>query len=284
MDKGGAPQGARRDVVEREVLPADFLAEMDPPRQTRGFYAHSRFYENTIGREGCRLFRIVRPGGDCMFLKYGPPGRAEELNNEVSRCAWAWDKLPTPRVVDFTRSPSGAYFLMTEMPGLPSHLCGRPAVEVARMLFQGLERLASVPVEGCPFDMRLESRLRAAEERIRDGRVDASDFEGEHLGKSPGELFEELVRRKPREQTLRVCHGDYCLPNVVIDPLGGIGFIDLGRLGVCDPAQDIALCARSLRHNFPENPEVARGFLDACGIHPDQMDRIRYYELLDELF
>lgn len=68
------------------------------------------------------------------------------------------------------------------------------------------------------------------------------------------------------------------------------GFIDLGRSGIADKYQDIALCYRSLKHNFEGRygGKIYEDFnadilFDKLGIEPD-WDRIQYYILLDELF
>ena len=68
------------------------------------------------------------------------------------------------------------------------------------------------------------------------------------------------------------------------------GLIDLGGTGVADKYQDIALCYRSLKHNFDGSygGEVREEFnpdllFEKLGIEPD-WDKIRYYLLLDELF
>ena len=45
-------------------------------------------------------------------------------------------------------------------------------------------------------------------------------------------------------------HGDFCLPNIFADDSGLTGLIDLGRAGVADKWQDIAICYRSLSNNY----------------------------------
>ena len=85
-------------------------------------------------------------------------------------------------------------------------------------------------------------------------------------------------------------HGDFCLPNIFLEGDTVSGFIDLGRCGIADKYQDIALCWRSLGSNARGEyggPGYA-GFgdtslFDALGLAPD-WDMVRYYVLLDELF
>lgn len=106
---------------------------------------------------------------------------------------------------------------------------------------------------------------------------------------SPAELLTWLIDNKPTEN-LVFSHGDYCLPNIFINQNKVSGFIDLGRSGIADKYQDIALCYRSLKHNFEGRygGKIYEDFnadilFDKLGIKPD-WDRIRYYILLDELF
>ena len=64
----------------------------------------------------------------------------------------------------------------------------------------------------------------------------------------------------------------------------------MSRCGIADKWQDIALCYRSLLHNFSGKygGKVYEGFspellFEKLGIEPD-WEKIRYYILLDELF
>jgi aminoglycoside phosphotransferase len=58
-------------------------------------------------------------------------------------------------------------------------------------------------------------------------------------------------------------HGDYCLPNVLVDQGRLTGLVDLGRAGLGDPRDDLAAGAWTLHYNFGDG--FARDFLDAYG-------------------
>ncbi|HWD80827.1 MAG TPA: phosphotransferase, partial [Kribbella sp.] len=83
-----------------------------------------------------------------------------------------------------------------------------------------------------------------------------------------------------------VTHGDYCAPNVFIDPetLRFTGILDLSRLGAGDRYIDLSLMFKSLRGGL--NPQygglpAARRFVELYGGDPDD-PRIEYYITLDD--
>jgi aminoglycoside phosphotransferase len=58
-------------------------------------------------------------------------------------------------------------------------------------------------------------------------------------------------------------HGDYCLPNVLVDQGRLSGLVDVGRAGLGDSRDDLAAGLWTLHYNF--GPGYARAFLDAYG-------------------
>ena len=85
-------------------------------------------------------------------------------------------------------------------------------------------------------------------------------------------------------------HGDYCLANIFLEDGHIKGYIDFGKTGIGDKWNDIALCYRSLKHNFDGTygGKVYEDFnpnrlFEALGMEPD-WEKIKYYTLLDELF
>ena len=107
----------------------------------------------------------------------------------------------------------------------------------------------------------------------------------ENTGRAARDIYDELVATKPLEEDLVFTHGDYCLPNVIVSDSGISGFVDWGRAGVADRYQDLALAARSLKHNAgPRGGEMAALFFHEYGVEDVDVAKVRYYILLDELY
>ena len=61
-------------------------------------------------------------------------------------------------------------------------------------------------------------------------------------------------------------HGDYCLPNVLVQDGEVSGIVDVGQSGLGNPEDDLAAGVWTLRYNFGKG--FARPFLDAYGWPP----------------
>ncbi|SDP06533.1 Phosphotransferase enzyme family protein [Paenibacillus sp. yr247] len=88
--------------------------------------------------------------------------------------------------------------------------------------------------------------------------------------------------KKPITEDLVFTHGDYCLPNIIINNGKVHGFIDWGRAGVADRYQDLALAIRSIKYNFGN--EYIYAFLDNYGLTELDESKVIYYQLMDEFF
>ncbi len=228
-----------------------------------------------------------------MVLKMEKQG--EESDKEHAMMRWLTGKLPVPQVFCTATEEGTNYLLMSRVPGemscAPEYL--ENPREMVRLLAEGLRMLWHIDVTDCPYDHSIENKLRLAARRVAEypeipDNADPETF-GEGGFSSPAHLLQWLQENKP-EEDLVFSHGDYCLPNIFLRDGEISGFIDLGRSGVADRYQDIALCYRSLKHNFdgtyggkiyPDfRPELLFEELD---MEPD-WEKVRYYILLDELF
>lgn len=63
-------------------------------------------------------------------------------------------------------------------------------------------------------------------------------------------------------------HGDFCLPNILVNDNGVSGFIDLGDAGIGDPWRDYAWCIWSLEYNL-NTKEYTHILLEKLGIEFD---------------
>lgn len=237
----------------------------------------------TTGRSGAEVFRLEAASRPTLFAKAEAMGALAELPHEIARLRWlAGTGIGCPRVLA-ERSEQGSHWLLTSaVPG--SDLVSSPDLAPATIVgiaAGALRRLHRLVVAECPFDQRLEARIAQARVRVEAGAVDEADFDEERLGRSARSVLDEVLRRRPAAEDLVVAHGDACLPNICAENGRFTGFVDCGRLGVADRSQDLALAARSIRHNLGE--AWVEPFLRRYGGRIDA-ERMAFYRLLDELF
>lgn len=257
------------------------------PVEIRKYMSSTSIRAEEIGMSGAQVFYL----GD-MVLKVEKPDR--ESDNSLAMLRWLEGKLPVPRVLEVVECEDQRFMLMSRLDGTmacDSVFLENPP-ELVRLLAQGLRTLWSVEIDSCPGNQMLERKLYNARYQVEHKLYDLSNVEPETFGEggfsSPEELLSWLETHRPVEDPV-LSHGDYCLPNVFLKDGTVSGFLDLGRCGVADRWQDIALCWRSLRDNF----NGSYGFCDPSfdpdilfeelQIEPDR-EKIRYYLLMDELF
>lgn len=244
----------------------------------------------------------------------------EESENEYRMLTWLAGKAAVPAVLAYEIQDGTDYLLMSRLDGTMA--CDESYMEdpgrQTELLAEGLRQLWQVDISECPSDQSLKNKLAAAERNVEMGLVDMDNVEPDTFGekgfRDPEALLRWLRDNQPEEE-LTLSHGDYCLPNIFfyekktlekdMQPQGGrrpqgaaynrkeaVGYIDLGRSGIADKWCDIAICYRSLGHNYsgkyssrakvyPDYEELL--LFRKLGLEPD-WDKIRYYILLDELF
>lgn len=220
---------------------------------------------------------------------------SEEARNEVEAMQWLEGRLSVPKVIEHVCQDGKLYLVMTRVSGkMACDECYMNDLEkLTDLLVRALQELWKVDTCVCPMSWTLDRKLKAAQYSVDNHLVDVENVEPETFGpdgfKDPEELLQWLKMHRPEEE-LVFSHGDFCLPNIFFEEDGRACFIDLVRTGISDKWQDIALCYRSLKHNFSGKygGKVYPGYdpdmlFKKLGLEPD-WEKIRYYILLDELF
>lgn len=261
------------------------------PEDLRGLLENGHLIEDTLGRSSSHVFRVKRlPGVGNAYLKMQQANEDDDLRRERDVLEWLRSRLPVPEVLYFGQRGAMQYLLISEIPG--ANAADRTftrvnaAADMVKALAQGLRQTHAVDITGCPFDRRLDVVLVEAELRVERGLVDTANVQPENLGQIPEGILRRLRTTRPATEDLVFTHGDYCLPNIILERGKVSGFIDLGRAGIADRYADIALAVRSLTHNMqlPESPQLVDLFLREYGLRQADVEKIAYYILLDELF
>jgi aminoglycoside 3'-phosphotransferase II len=245
------------------------------------------------GESGANVVRFERPASTTVYLKsraVAPSSPNRPLFDEAERLGWMQAVgLPVPAVLQYHEWKGREYLLLTAVPGQDA-AAPRPAEQhgaVVAALAAGLRTLHATNISACPFDYSGGVRLARAEAQVRAGVVDESDFDQARRGRSPNDLYAELVAAPAPPEDRVFTHGDYCLPNVMlVADAGGAfrvsGFVDCGTAGIADRYQDLALCARSVAGNL--GPEWVPALFARYGLENVDQRKIDYYQLLDEFF
>ena len=254
--------------------------------------------QELIGEEAYTIDSIGQSGSQVICMKdmvLKIEGQCEESDNEHKMMEWLDGKIPVPRILCLEKKDNVNHLLMSKIEG--KMLCDTQYLEnpkgLVRLLAEGLRMLWDVNVSECPYHNGVDNKIKLAQVRVQNNDCDMDNVERDTYGKdgfaNPAQLLEWLIENKPEEE-LVLSHGDYCLPNIFAKNNKISGFIDLGRSGIADKYQDIALCYRSLKDNMEGayggkryenfNPELLFEELD---IVPN-WDKIKYYILMDELF
>jgi len=230
-----------------------------------------------------QTWALDRPDGRRRYLKLARTGRYPSLADEEARMRWARTFLPVPQVLGAGSEDETDWLLTVGLPGtsaVAASLIAEPSLLVPA-LARGLRRFHEAPIAECPFDFRVVHALGHVQKRVANRLIDyAEHLHPEHRHLGADSVVEELVRLAPSTEDLVVCHGDYCLPNALLQDGEVTGFVDLGELGVADRWWDLAIATWSVTWNL--GPGWEDLFLQTYGIERDER-RVRFYRLLYDL-
>ncbi|MEU4896077.1 APH(3'') family aminoglycoside O-phosphotransferase [Streptomyces sp. NPDC044780] len=245
----------------------------------------------TAGESGATVFRSADA---TRYAKCVPAADAADLKAERDRVTWLSDQgVPGPRVLDWQSGDAGVCLVTSAVSGIPADQVPAEDLRVAwEPIADAVRRLHEAPVSQCPFRRGLDAMVAVARDVVARDAVNPEFLPVDQQQTPTAELLDRLTRQvsRRREQEaadMVVCHGDLCLPNIILDPqtLDVSGFIDLGRLGLADRYADLALLLANARETWTDE-EQARGadmaFAERYGIALDH-DRLRFYLHLDPL-
>lgn len=238
---------------------------------------------------------VYRRSDGAAYAKISTSTNIDLLDGERRRTEWlATFAIGSPAVLDWIATDDGACLLTSSVPGVPaSDLAPADLIRAWPSIAQMLEALHDLPLENCPFERMLSTMIDLASDVVARGAVNPAFLAPEDEQTPPTTLLarlrEELPMRLAQEpHDLVVCHGDPCLPNILVDPetLRCTGMIDLGRLGVADRYADLSLLLANAGETWstPEEASAAETALfDLLAIPAPDRDRLAFYLRLDPL-
>lgn len=224
------------------------------------FIENSRIFDSSCSPEA-RVYFIEKDAG--YYLKINALG---ELKKEAELTDY-FNSIGLGAKVLFYHSLNGKDLLLSSAVkgedcthskylNNPKRLCDTIA-ERLRLLHETDFKL-------CPVQNRMKDYLALADKNYATGNYDKSAFPDSFGYKNPEEAYAVLNDGRGGFKNEVLLHGDYCLPNIILDDWRFSGFIDLGNGGVGDRHIDIFWGIWTLWFNLKTN-KYAERFLDAYG-------------------
>jgi streptomycin 3"-kinase len=228
------------------------------------------------------------------YAKLVPSAQVPGLAAERDRTAWLnRTTVPSAPLLDWRQTEAGACLVTRAVPGVPASELDAPALRRAwPSVAAAVRALHALSTDRCPFDRSLAQMMALARATVAQGRVVVEFLPAELQSTPPTQILEaieaELPGRLAQERAqLVVCHGDLCLPNILVDPDTDQvqAFIDLGRLGTADPYGDIALLLATARETWSDEATARRADQEFAEIYATELDaeRLDFYLRLDPL-
>lgn len=229
------------------------------PRDIRAFAADAAVYDSSCSREA-RVVYLDKDGG--YYLKSAPKG---SLEREAAMTQFFHQKGVAAEVLHYSSSEKD-WLLTRRVPGEdcihpdyladPKRLCDTTATL--------LRQLHEIDPAGCPVQDHTARYLATAQRNYEAGLYDTHVFTPEWHFPDREAAWQHLQAHKHLLRTDTLLHGDYCLPNVMLDHWKFSGFIDLDHGGVGDRHVDVFWGIWTLYFNFDTDAYRER-FLDAYG-------------------
>ena len=229
------------------------------PHELEPFVSGAQVYDSSCSPEA-RVYFLDKDGG--YYLKAAKKG---DLQKEAQMTAYFHALGLGAEVLDYT-SGERDWLLTAKLPG-EDCLCEEYISNPERLcdtIAQQLRKLHELDYTGCPVTDRTAEYISTVEANYRKGICDLQLFSGCYEFASPQEAKRIFDSGKSALKRDALLHGDYCLPNIMLNRWKPSGFIDLGCGGVGDRHIDLFWGTWTLWFNL-KTTRYKQRFLDAYG-------------------
>lgn len=229
------------------------------PIELRSLLSDVQLYDSSCSPEA-RVIFIDKDGG--FFLKSAAKG---SLEREAAMTKYFHGKGLSAEVLAYISNEQD-FLLSAKIQGSDG-TAAKYLEQPERLCDMLAERLAVLHAEdfpGCPIQKHTEFYLAGAKRNMLAGAYDKSHFPDSFGYRSAEEAWAVVEKYGHLLKTDTLLHGDYCLPNVMLDDWRFSGFIDLDSAGVGGCHVDVFWGIWSLWFNLKTDMYRER-FIDAYG-------------------
>lgn len=227
----------------------------DFPKELHSILANADIYDSSCSSNATVLF--IEPD---LYLKIDEKG---ELALEAALTKNIYRRGFGVEVVEYL-SGNKDYLLTRSAEGWDlTHYLEDPK-RLCQVMADTLRRLHSQPITDTPLSLRHQRYLDSVSGDIDGGYYDGSVLMDRYPVSCKQEAWQILQQNRDRLKADTLIHGDYCLPNIVLDEKGNTTLIDVCLAGAGDKHIDLYWAIWSLQYNL-KTDAYTDYFLDCYG-------------------
>ncbi len=233
----------------------------------------STLVKNNIGHSSTNVYEVKLKDNRNAILKIQTLSNRNDLHDEYDRIKWLQNKCRVPQIYYYNEKDNTKYLLMEKLPGKPVYKTDVSTFKIGELL----KSIHSIDISDCEFKQNsVESLLDKILDNID---IVVNELQEEYPQMSKKEIVEFINNNVPKDEVL--IHGDYSLPNILIDDNGEMGVIDLGDVSVSTKYFDFYHLRKSMIRNkkIDQFEELLKGY----GIDKLNENYLKWIEIVDKV-
>jgi kanamycin kinase len=228
------------------------------PLTIKEHVGRAKIYDSSCS-QNAKTFLVE--GTDRAYLKISNRG---SLERECRMTEFLSSHNVAPKVIAFEADLHNDYLFSEAVIGEDgaSEVHIENPNKLACVFGEYLRMLHSLPIKGCPFNNRTTEMIDGIKKKEKSLNI-----------------IKELEKYAIDDV---IIHGDYCLPNIIMDNFSFKGFIDLGFGGIGDRHYDIYWGIWTLNYNL-KTDQYMDLFLKAYGRADVDLEKLGYFKELVDL-
>lgn len=229
--------------------------------------------KNTIGHSSSEVYELKLKDGTKAILKVQYLSGRNSLKEEYERNKWLEGKLNVPKVYYYKELNGIEYYLMKKKDGVSAH----KVESFASLVGENLKQIHSIDITNCPFkNNSTDNLLKIA--------IDKIDIILPTILEIYPEMNKEIIidflkNNKPTDSVL--VHGDYSLPNILINDNREVSLIDLGDVSISTKYFDLYYLKKSFARN--KKIECFKEFLESYGLSEIDEKSMKWMDIIDKV-
>lgn len=233
----------------------------------------STINKNNVGHSASEVYALKLKDGTNAILKVQYLSSRNDLKGEYERNKWLENKLNVPKVFYFKELNKIQYCLREMKDGISAH----KVPKFAPLVGENLKQIHSIDISDCPFDNNdTDKLLQMALDKID---IILPTILELYPAMDKESVINFLKINKPTDRVL--VHGDYSLPNILINEDREVSLIDLGDVSISTKYFDLYYLKKSFVRN--KKLEYFNEFLENYGLSNIDENSMKWMDIIDKV-